>query len=310
MHAISEHTSRTRTVTPLAVGLIAAAAYWFAGYLPWLLTGLNGADYLYVVEYDHHAAAPLDLTNLGDLIRYSVLGGVFAGLCSALGGRRQPDSVLAGLTGTAVALFLVHLQSYVVTHDAETTSTTGDDSLIWLILMSAAASCAGWALGVLALRGGLPLALLLSIVAATAPAWLIYLSRIVTHSVTALVGQPSDLTLLDSAGAWWAATVPFLAAALVTIGALPRRRLAGWPAVLLISSLTGASYTAIAITGLLLDNDIPYGKAAETAREVFWDGLQPDVAGWIAYAVTVAIALAVCHRNLRLPRQSVRRPHP
>lgn len=294
MDATNAPTVERRTVLLVAVALAAAAAYWLAGYLPWLLTGLNGSEYLYLVEYDHRSAAPVALPTLGDLLRYGVLGGVCAGLLSGLGGRRRPDVLVASGFGAAAAVVLVHLQSYF----APDAATTDGGGVVVLVILSVAASGAGWALGALSLSVRPFLTLLLGVAAATAPAWLMDLGQI----AAAVVGR-ADLALFSSAAAWWALTVPFLVATLVSIGARPGRWILAWPLVLLVCALTTGTYSAMAVAGILVDNNVPSGEAVRHARVLFSDSLQPDLTASIAYAVAVVIAWAVCHR-IRSTRSS------
>ncbi|UYM04070.1 hypothetical protein [Solicola gregarius] len=286
-----ERMQRGLAVPTVAIAAIAAAAWWIVGYLPWILTGLNGSDVTYLLETDGAMALPLYEYGTRMLFDFGLIGGLAAGLARILGGVQSRQAMVATLVGLAASVAVMLLQSYVALQLADDSAETPDGGVL-TVLMGACVlgSLAGWGLGVVAVRGAVWFGLTLSVLAGLGTSWY---WGVVRRPLDAILdgsdGSAGTVTSAVEAVGWvW---VGVLAAALVVIGARPVQRLAVWPLAILISWF---AYAPGALLGLL-SSEIRYAddpELLESVWEWFWQGMTPTWRAWVGYAIAVALAVA------------------
>lgn len=251
MVASSEPTQGAWKVPPIAVVLLAGASWWLIGYLPWVITGLNGSDYsLRGVELT--TAVPL----LGHTVPYVLTFGLIGGVCASgsrlIAGPRASRTWVPSLIGMVAAVTAALVQSSIVGATADDQPISGAQSGFFAALCGACVlgSLVGWGLGILMSRGAVWAGLTLSGVVGVVGPWALAL-------VMTYLGHVGNLHDSDDLAAQNAADLltwqldAVLALALVVIGARPARRLALWPVAILVSWF---AYVPASLMGLLASN--------------------------------------------------------
>ena len=283
--------SRRRGLHPVALGVLAAGAWWLLGHAPWVLAGLRpgspGTAEALGLPADVRLAVPLLSTLLADLVVYGALGGIAAGVLGLFGRGRRSTAALATLLGVLAGLMATLAQS-VQQVQAHPGAFAADGRVVaGLATALVGSTLAGWALGSCALLGRPGLGLALAVPAGALPGWL---------AGVVLALQPAGSTAsLGDLTSWAAAAL--LAAALVCVGLRPPVRGLYWPVVLLVAWLvqpvtTAAVYlSALLRPGAGLPGALPESLAA--ARQVFGAASALDARPLTPWLVAVAGALVV-----------------
>lgn len=284
--------SREWTRLPALVP-VSGLAWWLIGYMPWIVTGLNGRSQNLPDAGSGVAgtALALPLTNgsYSLLAAGALVGGVAAGFTGLLVPRGRVWPSLASLVGVAAALTITLTQSVGAVREAAAGTFAADDRVVYgLVLAVVSVTAVGWLVGASAILGRPALGVALAVLAGAVPAWV--------WSVVAAI-QPGPMFNVSPVVHWIGAAV--LVVALVVIGVRPPTRIAAWPVALVLAWLVGPALTAAGYLEQLVrpaairPDGLPDAFAA--TWQVFTLAVQPAnrpslVAQWI---VAVVLAAAV-----------------
>ncbi len=276
----------------LALVPVSGLAWWLIGYMPWIVTGLNGRSGNVPDAGAGIAGTALALpfanASYSLLAAGALVGGLAAGLTGLLAPRGQIWPSLASLVGVAAALAITLRQSMEAVRGVAAGTFAADDRVLHgLALAVVAVTVAGWLIGALAVLGRPALGVALAVLAGAVPAW-------VSSVVAAMAAGPVPST--SSALNWLGAAM--LGVALVVIGARRPTGILVWPVALVLAWLVGPALTAAGYLDQILrpaairPDGLP--DALAVAWEVFTLAAMPANRGvLVAWIVAVVSAAAV-----------------
>lgn len=296
--------TRLRRLPLWAVVVVAGVAWWFVGFLPWIVaSALDGSPSLGVPE-DTFPAVPLIAGQLGALVAGAFTGGLVAGgvgLAAPAADRRLVAlATFGGMTAVAAIAFVQAGRVIGAPGGFE-----GDRRVVLgLSAIAVVATVAGWVLGSCWIFGPPGLGLGLGALSGVVPFWLGTLAVTVINAVS----RPGTITELR--GINWASAL-VLALALVVVGVRPLSRLAWWPVVLVVAWLVGPALTAAGYievylrSGAGLPGTLPEALAA--TWQVFGQALRPGNRYVLPWVVAVVLAAVV---SVALVRRAARSSEP
>lgn len=263
-----------RSVPAAALVPLAAAVWWLVGFLPWILGGL-GHD-RYKATTIGLSAAPLSSASLGDLVLYSGVGGVVAGLTVLLG--RGDRALLAAACAASGAV----LAALVVLGQSRSAFGESDERLLnGLTLIGLLAALVGVGVGVLAATGRVGTGIALATLAGAAPIWV---SRMIDARAT-------EQHHLD----WVGAAV--LTAALVVIGLRPLTRVGWWPVAVVAAWFVAPLVTATSYFGGMLRTGVDQpgvlGENISASLDVLRMSASIDLRPLTPWIVAIVLAVGI-----------------
>lgn len=296
--------TRLRRLPLWAVVVVAGVAWWFVGFLPWIVASALDGSPLVGAEADAFPAVPLIAGQLGALVTGAFTGGLVAGgvgLAAPAGDRRL--AALATFGGMTAVAAIAFVQAGRVIgapggFDADRRVVLG------LSAIAVVATVAGWVFGSCWIFGRPGLGLGLGALSGVVPFWL------GTLAVTVINAVSGPGTITEMRGINWAAAL-VLALALVVVGVRPLSRLGWWPVVLVVAWLVGPALTAAGYievylrSGAGLPGTLPEALAA--TWQVFGQALRPGNRYVLPWVVAVVLAAVV---SVVLVRRAVRSSEP
>lgn len=280
---------------------LSAVAWWVIGFLPWLLSGLNGSGLDTRRGVGATAlAVPLTVADLGALVQGSALGGLLAGsLCLLARPASRGLVIAATFSGTAIA------SAVAITVSAMTILQDGGVAGYGMVLgpvclVAAFWTLVGWGVGAAAVLGRPGLSITLAALAGFGSAWL------TSVLLQILPVEPYDMAWVSELATWVGAAV--LAVALVVLGWRPGWRVALWPVVVLIPWLIGAGLTATEYLAHGLNSRIAsLNRLPDTidgSIDVFWLASLPDTRPVLPWLVAIAVGIVGTILLSRSPARS------
>ena len=292
--------SRLQRVPLWAVVVVAGVAWWFVGFLPWIVASALDGSPAVGIPAGTFPAVPLIADQLGALVAGAFTGGLVAGGVGLVAPPCDRRLVaLATFGGMATVSAIAVVQAGRVIGGAG--GFEGDHRVVFGVgAIAGLATAAGWVLGSCWIFGRPGLGVGLGALSGVVPFWLGTLAVAVINAVS-----PTG-TMTSLRGINWAAAI-VLALALVVVGVRPLSRLAWWPVVLLVAwfvgpALTAAGYIEVYLrSGAGLPDTLPEALAA--TWQVFGHALLPGNRYLLPWGVAVVVAAGVA---VVLARRSVR----
>ena len=230
-----ERERRLGGLPTLALVPLAAAAWWLAGFLWWIIE-LFGSNIMSVNGYPRAALPLLAASSTDSLIVSSGVGGILAGLVTLLGRGNRLARLSAVVAGVMLAVTAAVVQSRGALDQGGIGGQTTDARVTGgLSLLVVAVTVVAMALGATSMAGRPWLGLALAAAAGAAPMWVVEL----VSSISRTAASSGHL----EAPARWSGTA-VLVVALVSIGVRPPARLVWWAVALVLAWLVAPTVTA------------------------------------------------------------------
>ncbi|MDN5854629.1 MAG: hypothetical protein L0K86_17620 [Actinomycetia bacterium] len=287
---------RGRGVPAGIVVLVSAVVWWVVGFLPWIVTGLNGSESGIMPETEWTAAVPLSAYGAGWLFNSGLIGGVCASAVWTLARPQTQPVWVMSLGGIGIAAVAALAQSGIAA--ASELDLGSRDYWVFVILATACiwGSFAGWVLGVLLALGSPWFGLGLSVAVSVGLSWY---GTLLAWYVDSMGGGRASM---ESGGTayelmrWqW---VGVFAVALFVIGARPVQRLLLWPVAVVVSWFAYLPGTI----AWVLSRAVFFEDSSELGELLWYEPTTQDV---IDYSVALALAglatLALAYWRWRQP---------